>query len=195
MSIEVLIIIVLFQNEYILSYKQSRRREDDLAIVNAGLRVVVKPVREGQDDRDEGSWEIIDCCLSYGGMSFKTLLAPKTQQALIGRCIDFNSILTFIQFWWSYFWIQKVEWSYVAGSNSSPLWRAAVVCRCSWRDARVPHVSSHIFLLQVLPHCVPPPVSTQPAWTFVLCHSYLSQVSGWVAAWGQHIPQLFHLVG
>ena len=89
MNVEVLIIIVLFQNEYILSYKQSRRREDDLAIVNAGLRVVVKPVREDQDDRDEGSWEIVDCCLSYGGMSFKTLLAPKTQQALIGRYIDF----------------------------------------------------------------------------------------------------------
>lgn len=87
-TIEAVIIIVLFQNEYILSYKQSRRREDDLAVVNAGLRVVVKPVREDQDDRDEGSWEIVDCCLSYGGMSYKTLLATKTQQALIGRYID-----------------------------------------------------------------------------------------------------------
>ncbi len=65
------------QNEYILSYKQSRRREDDIAIVNAGLRV--KLVKE------ESDWTVKDCCLSYGGMSYVTTVARKTQDYLIGK--------------------------------------------------------------------------------------------------------------
>lgn len=182
-------VILLFQNEYILSYKQSRRREDDLAIVNAGLRVVVKPMREGQDEQEDGNWKIVDCSLSYGGMSFKTLLASKTQQALIGRYIYMYVYIHSIvfQIWW-YVWIQKLEWSYIGRSNSSPIWRAPVVPRCSWRDARVSHVPRHIFLLQVLPHRVPPPVPTHSAWASSLCHSYLPQVSGWVAVLGERTP-------
>ena len=66
-----------------LSYKQSRRREDDLAIVNAGLRVLMIPTGE----KDEGHWRVGDCSLVYGGMSFKTVMASKTQQALIGRLL------------------------------------------------------------------------------------------------------------
>ena len=71
-----------------LSYKQSRRREDDLAIVNAGLRVVMVPAGEGQcEDCDGvgGYWKVGECVLAYGGMSFKTVMAKGTQQALIGR--------------------------------------------------------------------------------------------------------------
>ena len=79
-----------------LSYKQSRRREDDLAIVNAGLRVTMVPPGErregeGEGERGEGregvgdDWKIGDCCLSYGGMSKTTVTATHTQQALIGR--------------------------------------------------------------------------------------------------------------
>ena len=69
------------QNEYVLSYKQSRRREDDLAIVNAGLRVAVEKI-----DGTEG-WKISDCTLVYGGMSKTTVVASKTQKSLIGRYI------------------------------------------------------------------------------------------------------------
>ena len=77
-----------------LSYKQSRRRNDDLAIVNAGLRVLMVPVKEGwggvvDESRDGDTclvcWKIGELCLSYGGMSFKTVVAAKTQEALIGR--------------------------------------------------------------------------------------------------------------
>ena len=65
------------------SYKQSRRREDDLAIVNAGLRVVMVP---GEKEEGEGEgWTVGDCGLAYGGMSYVTVMATKTQQALIGR--------------------------------------------------------------------------------------------------------------
>ena len=71
-----------------LSYKQSRRREDDLAIVNAGLRVVLVPVWEGQEGGEGGEerkWRVGECSLVYGGMSFKTVMATETQQALIGK--------------------------------------------------------------------------------------------------------------
>ena len=74
-----------------LSYKQSRRREDDLAIVNAGLRVVLVPEGEGQEGGEGGEggeerkWRVGECSLVYGGMSFKTVMATETQQALIGK--------------------------------------------------------------------------------------------------------------
>ena len=63
-----------------LSYKQSKRREDDLAIVNAGLRVVIEDFSDCK-----GRWRIGDCTLVYGGMSKTTVMAFDTQQALIGR--------------------------------------------------------------------------------------------------------------
>ena len=62
------------------SYKQSRRREDDLAIVNAGLRVVMEDL-----NGTKGQLRIGDCTLVYGGMSKTTVMASNTQQALIGR--------------------------------------------------------------------------------------------------------------
>lgn len=65
------------QNEYVYSYKQARRREDDIAIVNAGMRVVLQPA--------EPHWIVQQCCFSYGGMSYITVMAKKTQQALVGR--------------------------------------------------------------------------------------------------------------
>ena len=64
-----------------MSYKQSRRREDDLAIVNAGLRVLMKPIQENAHK----AWRVEGCRLAYGGMSYKTVMATNTQKALIGR--------------------------------------------------------------------------------------------------------------
>ena len=75
----------MFQNEYVLSYKQSRRREDDLAIVNAGLRVVIEDLNGTQ-----GQWRIRDCTLVYGGMNKTTVMASNTQKALIGRYINYK---------------------------------------------------------------------------------------------------------
>ncbi|XP_064390120.1 xanthine dehydrogenase/oxidase-like isoform X2 [Halichondria panicea] len=74
-------ILIPFTKEYefVLSYKQARRREDDIAIVNAGLRVVLAPPAGDSD------WTVQDCCLSYGGMSYITTVAKKTQAYLIGK--------------------------------------------------------------------------------------------------------------
>lgn len=68
---------LFLQHEFIYSYKQSRRREDDIAIVNAGLRVLLQPGKP--------HWVVQDCSLAYGGMSFVTVMASKTQSALLGK--------------------------------------------------------------------------------------------------------------
>ena len=59
-----------------MSFKQSRRREDDIAIVNSCFFVHLS------DDLI-----VEDCRLAYGGMSYKTITATKTQSELIGRYV------------------------------------------------------------------------------------------------------------
>ncbi|TEB20784.1 xantine dehydrogenase [Perkinsus sp. BL_2016] len=59
---------------FVMGYKQSRRREDDIAIVNAGISMTV----------DKAGY-ISACCISFGGMSFKTITAPKTASSFIGK--------------------------------------------------------------------------------------------------------------
>jgi len=63
--------------EIVQSYKQSKRREDDIAIVNAGIRMVM-----------DKSGKIHDCGLSFGGMAVCTLSAKATQEFLKGRTLD-----------------------------------------------------------------------------------------------------------
>lgn len=68
-------VLFCFQNEYFHGYKQSQRREDDIAIVNAGMRVLF----------EEGSTVIKDIALSYGGMAPFTVMTTKTANQLKGR--------------------------------------------------------------------------------------------------------------
>ncbi|XP_071810476.1 xanthine dehydrogenase/oxidase-like isoform X1 [Asterias amurensis] len=63
------------QNEYFYGYKQSPRREDDIAVVNAGMRVVLIP----------GTDEVEDCTVAYGGMAPTTVLATKTMENIKGK--------------------------------------------------------------------------------------------------------------
>ncbi|KAG0722909.1 Xanthine dehydrogenase/oxidase [Chionoecetes opilio] len=58
------------QNEYFFGYKQARRREDDIAIVNAGCRVVFQP----------NSIEVLRLDLAFGGMAPTTVLALDTMK-------------------------------------------------------------------------------------------------------------------
>eukprot|EP01027_Heterolobosea_sp_BB2_P006788 GEZU01010200.1.p1 GENE.GEZU01010200.1~~GEZU01010200.1.p1 ORF type:complete len:1417 (-),score=493.17 GEZU01010200.1:84-4334(-) len=64
--------------EYCYAYKQARRREDDIAIVNAGIRV--KFIKNA-----EGAAVVDDCSLSYGGMAPTTVSAKRTEQFLKGK--------------------------------------------------------------------------------------------------------------
>ncbi|XP_031555377.1 xanthine dehydrogenase/oxidase-like [Actinia tenebrosa] len=76
------------QNEYMFAYKQARRRDDDIAIVNAGMRVRL-------EKNDVTNLLMIkECSLCYGGMAPTTVMALKTSKALIGRVWD-ESIVEF----------------------------------------------------------------------------------------------------
>ena len=68
---------LILQHEYVYSYKQSPRRDDDIAIVNAGMRVVLKP--------EETKWKVKEINLVYGGVAAVTKVASQTQAGLIGR--------------------------------------------------------------------------------------------------------------
>ncbi|XP_069464775.1 xanthine dehydrogenase/oxidase-like isoform X2 [Ambystoma mexicanum] len=61
--------------EYFSAFKQASRREDDIAIVTAGMQVRFK----------DGSNQVEEMQLSYGGMAPTTALAKRTCAALIGR--------------------------------------------------------------------------------------------------------------
>uniref|UniRef100_A0A8B9ZKZ1 Xanthine dehydrogenase n=1 Tax=Anas platyrhynchos TaxID=8839 RepID=A0A8B9ZKZ1_ANAPL len=67
--------------EYFSAFKQAYRREDDIAIVTCGMRVLFQA----------GTNRVEDVKLSYGGMAPTTVLALKTCKELIGR--DWNEKL------------------------------------------------------------------------------------------------------
>ncbi|XP_067420930.1 xanthine dehydrogenase/oxidase isoform X2 [Emydura macquarii macquarii] len=63
------------KHEYFSAFKQASRREDDIAIVTCGMRVLFQ----------EDSNRVQEIKLSYGGMAPTTVLAIKTCQELINR--------------------------------------------------------------------------------------------------------------
>ncbi|KAK7505492.1 hypothetical protein BaRGS_00003237 [Batillaria attramentaria] len=62
------------KGEFFYGYKQANRKEDDISIVNAGMRVVL----------DEKA-AITDLSLAFGGMAPITVMATNTMIQLIGR--------------------------------------------------------------------------------------------------------------
>ncbi|KAK7505488.1 hypothetical protein BaRGS_00003233, partial [Batillaria attramentaria] len=62
------------KGEFFYGYKQANRKEDDISIVNAGMRVVL----------DEKA-AITDLSLAFGGMAPVTVMATNTMTRLIGR--------------------------------------------------------------------------------------------------------------
>ncbi|KAM3930799.1 xanthine dehydrogenase/oxidase [Leptodactylus fuscus] len=67
--------------EYFSAYKQASRREDDIAIVTSGMKVVFQP----------DSHRVEKIQLSYGGMAPVTVMAKDTCAALVGR--EWNDLL------------------------------------------------------------------------------------------------------
>ncbi|ORY77778.1 Molybdopterin-binding domain of aldehyde dehydrogenase-domain-containing protein [Protomyces lactucae-debilis] len=65
---------VLKEQEFARSYKQSKRKDDDIAIVTSGMRV-----RLAADNTVE------EIGLAYGGMAATTVMALKTQAFLMGK--------------------------------------------------------------------------------------------------------------
>ncbi|XP_072991068.1 xanthine dehydrogenase-like [Typha latifolia] len=66
--------------EFVKEFKQAHRREDDIALVNAGMRIWFR--------KDEGSWMISDISIVYGGVAAVSLTASKTETFLIGNKWD-----------------------------------------------------------------------------------------------------------
>ena len=70
-------------DEYVNGYKQSRRREDDIAIVNGAFRVLFHPQ----------SSKIQEISMAFGGMAPTTVMAIGTMEKLVGRCWDDTSLV------------------------------------------------------------------------------------------------------
>ncbi|XP_020697484.1 xanthine dehydrogenase-like isoform X2 [Dendrobium catenatum] len=68
--------------EFVKEFKQSHRREDDIALVNAGMRVYLEEV--------ESNWQVSDVSIIYGGVAAVSLIAAKTENFLIGKTWDKN---------------------------------------------------------------------------------------------------------
>jgi xanthine dehydrogenase/oxidase len=76
-------------DEYVNGYKQSRRREDDIAIVNGAFRVLFHP----------GSSKIQEMSMAFGGMAPTTVMAVGTMDKLVGRCWDDDSLVEDVCRW------------------------------------------------------------------------------------------------
>ncbi|CAN0876375.1 Xanthine dehydrogenase 1 [Linum grandiflorum] len=63
--------------EYVKEFKQAHRRDDDIAIVNAGMRVSLE--KKGEE------WVVLDASIAYGGVAPLSLSAAKTSAFLVGK--------------------------------------------------------------------------------------------------------------
>ncbi|CAM0874142.1 unnamed protein product [Alopecurus aequalis] len=66
--------------EYVKEFKQAHRREDDIALVNAGMRLHITEA--------EGNWIVSDVSIVYGGVAAVPLTAAKTEKFLVGKKLD-----------------------------------------------------------------------------------------------------------
>ena len=73
--------------EYVKEFKQAHRRDDDIAIVNAGMRFVLAPSSSSSssENSEQQAWIISDASIAFGGVAALTVCAPKTVAALIGK--------------------------------------------------------------------------------------------------------------
>jgi xanthine dehydrogenase/oxidase len=89
------------QYEYVKEFKQAHRRDDDIAIVNAGMKFKLKPPNSADCcttstghhgtesmSRDVTRWTFEEVTIAYGGVAPVTISAPKTESALIGQPLD-----------------------------------------------------------------------------------------------------------
>jgi hypothetical protein len=67
--------------EFTREFKQSPRRDDDIAIVNAGMRVRLEPARaaRGGGGGGSGGWVVADVAIAYGGVAPKTIMAEQVR--------------------------------------------------------------------------------------------------------------------
>ncbi|MEW5306011.1 MAG: hypothetical protein WDW36_008516 [Sanguina aurantia] len=71
--------------EYVREFKQSPRREDDIAIVNAGMRVQLAPRVEADGS---AGWVIQEAEFAFGGVAAKAVVGKAVAAALVGQPLD-----------------------------------------------------------------------------------------------------------
>ncbi|KAH6770040.1 xanthine dehydrogenase 1 [Perilla frutescens var. hirtella] len=79
-SNEILVSVFLPWNspyEFVKEFKQAHRRDDDIAIVNAGMRVCL-------EEKDQ-KWMVSDASVVYGGVAPYSISANETKKFLIGK--------------------------------------------------------------------------------------------------------------
>lgn len=79
-SNEILLSVFLPWNcpyEFVKEFKQAHRRDDDIAIVNAGMRVCLQ-------EKDQ-IWMVSDASVSYGGVAPYSISANLTKKFLVGK--------------------------------------------------------------------------------------------------------------
>jgi xanthine dehydrogenase/oxidase len=64
-------------HEYVMAYKQSRRRDDDIAIASASYRTLF--------EQQDNALVVKEMYMSYGGMSKQTVRAKQTEEYLKGK--------------------------------------------------------------------------------------------------------------
>lgn len=64
--------------EFVREFKQSHRREDDIAIVNAGMRVKLEKM-------DEGDYVCVEAILCFGGVGATPIRAQNAESFLMGK--------------------------------------------------------------------------------------------------------------
>ncbi|KDN47751.1 hypothetical protein K437DRAFT_245899 [Tilletiaria anomala UBC 951] len=64
------------EQRFVRAFKQAKRKDDDIAIVNAGLYVALSPAPQRT---------VLDICLAYGGMAPTTAVAKHAGAFLLGR--------------------------------------------------------------------------------------------------------------
>lgn len=72
--------------EYVKEFKQAQRRDDDIAIVNCGIRVSFL------HDAVKQVWVVEDCCLAFGGVAPVTAVAEKTAAYIIGKELNMDTL-------------------------------------------------------------------------------------------------------
>lgn len=65
------------RHEFVLPYKQARRREDDISIVTATLRARFEPSADG--------WVCAEAALAFGGLAPTCVMAERAAAAIVGR--------------------------------------------------------------------------------------------------------------
>lgn len=69
------------ENQFFVAYKQAKRRDDDIAIVNMALNVIL-----------ESDLSIKKLNIAFGGLSPTTVLATKTSAKLVGKQWNFQNL-------------------------------------------------------------------------------------------------------